>query len=146
MRGPASLLAMTILAATAGLPADDRQPNPGGLLIPIPETRTIDAAAWKRLTEGYQDQKLAFLELLLEVDANQIDYTTDCLNDMHKKRQAIAQVLGRHQMQVTNSLQDPELESDYVRIGWEAWPRLTGNVVKVGSEAGSTSDFHGPIY
>ncbi|MCU0873128.1 MAG: hypothetical protein MUE50_12385 [Pirellulaceae bacterium] len=132
MRGTVGLWAMVVLIA-AKLPAAERQSESAGLLIPVPDTRTIDAAAWKRLTEGYQDQKQAFLELLLEVDANQIDYATDCLSDMHKKRQAIAQVLGRHQMQVTNSLQNPELESDYVRLGWEAWPRLTGNVVKVGS-------------
>ena len=133
MRGTARFLVLAVLAVAAKLPADDKQPPPVGLLIPVPNTRTIDAAAWKRLTEGYQDQKQAFLELLLELDANQIDYPTDCLSDMRRKRQAVAQVLGRHRMQVTKSLQDAELESDYVRIGWETWPRLTGNFVKVGS-------------
>lgn len=126
--------AMAALTAIAGLAAEPTPAQPGGLLIPIQDGRTIEPAVWKRLTEGYQEQKQAFLELLLEMDANTIDYTRDCLGDIYAKRQAVTQVLGRYQGQVMGGLTNPELESDYVRIGWEVWPRLTGNVVKVGPE------------
>jgi len=132
MRVTVIALALATLASAADDAADENAPGSRGLLIPIPPSQTVDAGALKRLTEGYQEQKQAFLELLLEIDANQIDYATDCLSDVHKKRQAITQAMGRHQGQVTASLLAPELESDYVRIGWEVWPRLTGNVVRVG--------------
>lgn len=130
---------MAALSAPAGLAADNQLAKPEGLLVPIPAGRTIDTTVWKRLTEGYQDQKQAFLELLLEMDANTIDYAADSLGDIDRKRQAVTQVMGRYQGQVLTGLTNPELESDYVRVGWEVWPRLTGHVVKVGTDGDFTT-------
>ncbi len=126
---------MAAFSPSVGLVSDRQPTKPDGLLIPIPDGRTIDTTVWKRLTEGYQDQKRAFLDLLLEMDANTIDYAADSLGDIDRKRQAVAQLLGRYQGQMMSGLNDPELESDYIRVGWEVWPRVTGRAVQVGAEA-----------
>ena len=107
--------------------AEDR-----GLIIPVPEQMKIDAATWQRINSRYTKEKQQFMALLLQLDRNQIDYASDSLSDIQHKRQKVSKSLGVNSRAVVNGMTDPELDIDYLRIGWETVPRLTGRVIKVG--------------
>ena len=106
--------------------------NSRELKISVPQESQVNDEAWRRISNGYEAEKSAFVRSLLELDASQIDYSRDTLADIQHKRESVARAFGASAQTALQRMTNQALAVDYLRVAWEVVPRLTGRFVKVG--------------
>ena len=128
------LFLAAVLVVCVSRAGDEENESPRNLPIPIPEDVVLDDATLGRLAAKYADEKRSFLQLLLVLEANQIDYSRDSLSDIRRKKTAVLRANGQTNSVVVSRFSQPDLEIDYVRFCWEVVPRLQPNIVRIGAQ------------
>jgi hypothetical protein len=122
-------------AAVATIPALGEDPKTRDPLV-IERPKTVDDETWKRLKEGYQDEKDEFVQLLVQLEKSRIEYGRDGLADILKKQVAVDALLDEHRTGVLAHRIEPELVVlDYTAFLRETAPRLSGRILTVGPQS-----------